>query len=101
MSHKNIKNRKNRQESMSTAISLFDHFNVIVDVPVPIGENNKPTKLIYSARISENRKISNMPYEAYSVRRISLKNTKPHVKPLIESSVLASVRPPMPKYRPL
>ena len=39
-------------------------------------------------------------YEVYKPQRIAIKGAQPHPTTLCESVALASVRPPMPSYRP-
>jgi hypothetical protein len=40
-------------------------------------------------------------YEPYEVQTISISGAKPHPTKLVQSAAMASVRPPLPSYRPL
>src|SRR5208337_3757229 len=40
-------------------------------------------------------------YEAYEVQAIAIAGAKPHPTKLVQSAAMASVKPPLPSYRPL
>ena len=46
-------------------------------------------------------KFSDRLYEAYEVQTIAIAGAKPHPTKLVQSAAMASVRPPLPSYRPL
>ena len=45
--------------------------------------------------------FSDRLYEAYEVQTITIAGAKPHPTKLVQSAAMASVRPPLPAYRPL
>jgi len=46
-------------------------------------------------------RFSDRIYEAYEVQAIAIAGAKPHPTKLVQSSAMASVKPPLPSYRPL
>ena len=46
-------------------------------------------------------KFSDRLYEPYEVQTITITGAKPHPTKLVQSAAMASVRPPLPSYRPL
>ena len=46
-------------------------------------------------------KFSDRLYEPYEVQTITIADAKPHPTKLVQSAAMASVRPPLPSYRPL
>ena len=47
------------------------------------------------------RHFSDRLYEPYQVQTITIAGAKPHPTKLVQSAAMASVRPPLPSYRPL
>ncbi len=60
-------------------------------------------EVIYGAReaIENDAAFSDRIYEPYGVQTIAIDGAQPHPTKLVQSAAMASVRPPLPTYRPL
>lgn len=81
-----------------TSVDLFSHANVAT----VIGSNSTaPVPLRYTELKPRPQDLTPGLFEPYRVQRLKIPGARRHPDPLVESTCLASVRPPMPKYRPL
>ncbi len=68
-----------------------------ITIPAPDAEN-----VSYEAReAAPDTQFSERIYEPYQVQSIVIADAKPHPTRLVQSAAMASVRPPVPSYRPL
>lgn len=81
------------------SVSLFDHF--ALDVNMSANTSNDPTPLKYKPAAPVLRPLTHATFEPYRVQSIDVVGARAHGTPLVESGALASVKPPIPKYRPL
>ena len=49
---------------------------------------------------AESQEITDSLYEAYQPQRVKVKGAKPHPEKLVQSAAMASVKPPVPTYKP-
>jgi hypothetical protein len=82
-----------------TTVTLFDHF--AVDVNMTNETSNVPRELKYREAAPSVRPLNHGLYDPYRVQTIEMPGARVHSDALVESAALATVRPPMPSYRPI
>jgi hypothetical protein len=85
---------------MSTAVTFFDALGIEIDTKSTKTTSDIPTWLKYKNAKQGLRPLSASLYEPYRVQRIEIPTARFHGTALVESSTLASVQPPLPKYQP-
>jgi predicted RNA methylase len=71
--------------------------------PAPVLRLQEADEVAYHARegVPGEASFSDRIYEPYEVQTISIEGAKAHPTSLVQSASMASVRPPLPSYRPL
>jgi hypothetical protein len=81
-----------------TSVDLFAHAGVAAVLGT---SNTVAVPLRYTEQKPRPQELTPGLFEPYRVQRLNIPGARRHPHPLVESTCLASVRPPMPKYRPL
>ncbi|MEM8778993.1 MAG: hypothetical protein AAGF26_09000 [Cyanobacteria bacterium P01_G01_bin.49] len=68
---------------------------------VPDGDFGQVVELSYRLKEEGERIIDEGIFSQYQLQAIAIDGASPHPSPLVESAAMASVRPPIPTYRPL
>src|SRR5271157_2861993 len=70
--------------------------------PAPSHKAQEAEEVCYEPReAATDTKFSDRLYEPYQLQTIAIAGAKPHPTKLVQSAAMASVRPPLPSYRPL
>ena len=71
--------------------------------PAPLTSVEDAEELVYSPRdaATDDARVSDRLYEPYHVQTIAISGAKAHPTQLVQSAAMASVRAPLPSYRPL
>lgn len=80
------------------SVDLFAHARVAVNLGT---DSTAAVPLRYTEQKPRSQDLTPGLFEPYRVQRLNIPGARRHPDPLVESTCLASVRPPMPKYRPV